>query len=323
MLCFVVLNVAAARKNASEHNEYYGMAIGLVIIAGAYGAGAVSGGCFNPAVALGIDVSSAARGFGWCLPYVLFELAGAAAAAVLFKVVRPEDFFGERTAKAELVSEFLGTFVLVLTVGLNVLAKSKAGALSIAAALTSMIYALGDISGAHFNPAVTMSIFASGRCAELTPGKAGMYVGAQVAGGVAAAAMYSFIYVGQSFPLGPVGSSTWSQVVIAEVVFTFLLSFVVLCVAVSPQTKSSHMFGLLIGSCVTVGGFAIGGVSGGSLNPAVSVGIASANLLNGGLFYNALIYSALELIGGAAAAGVFKITHDVDLDSAEKEKLVA
>ena len=323
MLCFVVLNVAAARKNATEHNEYYGMAIGLVIVAGAYGAGAVSGGCFNPAVALGIDVSSAARGFGWCVPYVLFEVAGAAAAAALFKVVRPEDFSGERTARAELVSEFLGTFVLVLTVGLNVLAKSKAGALSIAAALTSMIYAVGDVSGAHFNPAVTLAIFASGRCAQLTPGKAGMYVLAQMLGGATAAAMYSFIYVGQSFPLGPVAGSTWTQVTIAEIVFTFLLSFVVLCVAVSPRTKSSHMFGLLIGSCVTVGGFAIGGISGGSLNPAVSVGIASANLLNGGLFYTALIYSALELAGGAAAAGLFKITHDIDVDAAEKEKLVA
>ncbi|CAE7546095.1 NIP2-1 [Symbiodinium sp. CCMP2592] len=323
VLTFVVLNVAAARKNATERNEYYGMAIGLVIIAGAYGAGAVSGGCFNPAVALAIDVSSAARGFGWCVPYVLFELAGAAAAAALFKLVRPEDFGGERSGKAELVSEFLGTFVLVLTVGLNVLAKSPAGALSIAAALTSMIYAVGDVSGAHFNPAVTLAILASGRSAQLTPVKAGMYVAAQTCGGIAAAAMYTVIYVGQSFPLGPVAGSTWSQVVVAETIFTFLLSFVVLCVAVSSRTKSSQMFGLLIGSCVTVGGFAIGGISGGSLNPAVSVGIASANLLNGGLFYTALIYSALELAGGAIAAGVFRLTHEVDLDSAEKEKLVA
>ena len=53
MLCFVVLNVAAAKKNVQEKNQYYGLAIGFVIIAGAYGAGAVSGGCFNPAVALG------------------------------------------------------------------------------------------------------------------------------------------------------------------------------------------------------------------------------------------------------------------------------
>merc|ERR1719181_1033157 len=100
MLCFVVLNVACSKRNnpAEKGNQFYGLAIVFVIIAGAYGAGAVSGGCFNPAVALGIDVSSAGLGFGWCAPYILFELAGAALAAVLFKVVRPEDFEGEKTS---------------------------------------------------------------------------------------------------------------------------------------------------------------------------------------------------------------------------------
>jgi len=312
MLCFVVMNVAAAKKNVQEKNQYYGLAIGFVIIAGAYGAGAVSGGCFNPAVALGIDVSSAGLGFGWCAPYILFELAGAALAAVLFKVVRPEDFEGEKTSATELVSEFLGTYMLVLTVGLNVLGKSKAAAFSIAASLTSMIYALGDVSGAHFNPAVTVAILASGRCPDLTPAKAGTFIGAQIAGGIAAAFTYAFIYKGATFALGPVGDFTWAGVSVAEIVFTFVLCFTVLCVAVSERTKASHLFGLAIGSCVTVGGFAIGGISGGSLNPAVSFGIAAAQVLNGGFFYKALIYSVLEFAGGAAAAGVFKITHEVE-----------
>merc|ERR1740138_1648017 len=246
------MNVAAAKKNVQEKNQYYGLAIGFVIIAGAYGAGAVSGGCFNPAVALGIDVSSAGLGFGWCGPYILFELAGAALAAVLFKVVRPEDFEGEKNSATELVSEFIGTYILVLTVGLNVLGKSKAAAFSIAASLTSMIYALGDVSVAHFNPAVTVAILASGRCPDLTPAKAGTFIGAQIAGGIAAAF---------TFALGPVGDFTWAGVSVAEIVFTFVLCFTVLCVAVSERTKASHLFGLAIGSCVTVGGFAIGGIS--------------------------------------------------------------
>merc|ERR1719217_390310 len=84
MLCFVVANVAAA--NAAAGKEYYGLAIGFVVIAGAYGAGAVSGGCFNPAVAIGIDIASILLGFGWCILYVIFELAGAALACVLFKI---------------------------------------------------------------------------------------------------------------------------------------------------------------------------------------------------------------------------------------------
>merc|ERR1719222_1113811 len=74
-LCFVVLNVAVASKTTP--NQYYGYAIGSVIVAGAYGAGAISGGCFNPAVALGIDLASAGLGFGWSIAYIVFELIGA------------------------------------------------------------------------------------------------------------------------------------------------------------------------------------------------------------------------------------------------------
>ena len=79
MLCFVVLNTAAAKNNTP--NQFYGLAIGFVIIVGAYGAGAISGGCFNPAVALGMDVSSAGLGFGWVLVYTFCEIIGFAASA--------------------------------------------------------------------------------------------------------------------------------------------------------------------------------------------------------------------------------------------------
>jgi len=319
MLCFVVLNVAAAKKNVAEQNQYYGLAIGFVVIAGAYGAGAVSGGCFNPAVALGVDTSSAGLGFGWCGPYIVFELFGAFLAACAFKFVRPGDFdqLARHDDSPALASEFLGTYFLVLTVGLNVLGRSKAGAFSIAASLTSMIYALGDVSGAHFNPAVTLAVLVSGR-GDMSSTKAGKYVASQLAGGILAAYTYAGIYRGATFALGPGEGFTWAGVSVAEVVFTFVLCYVVLCVAVSPRTKASHLFGLAIGSCVTVGGCAIGGVSGGSLNPAVSVGVAAAQTLNGGFFYKALIYSALECAAGVGAASVFKFTHEVDLAVSEK-----
>merc|ERR1719217_1722593 len=118
---------------------------------------------------------------------------------MMFRVVRPDDFGNHGAQEAyplqvRVIAEFLGTFVLVLTVGLNVLAKSPSPALSFAASLTSMIYALGDVSGAHFNPAVTVAILASGRCPDLTPAKAGSFIGVQIAGGVAAAFTYAFIY---------------------------------------------------------------------------------------------------------------------------------
>jgi len=318
MLCFVVLNVAVAKKSEKEKGQYFGLAIGFCVVAGAYGAGAVSGGCFNPAVALTLDISSYKQGFGNSLLYVVFELIGAAMAAVAFKLVRPEDFGGEKSDLQQLVSEFLGTYMLVLTVGLSVLASASAAALSIAASLAAMIFALGDVSGAHFNPAVTCAIFASGRNKELTISKACHYVVVQVLAGVAAGITYASIYGWKNIGgLAPAGSHSLIQALVAEYVFTFLLSFTVLCVAVSDLTKSSQYFGLAIGFCVVVGGFAIGNISGGSLNPAVSFGLASV----GGGLPNAAVYSAVELLAGATAAGVLKLTHDVELESEEAKKL--
>merc|ERR1719271_2188697 len=256
------------------------------------------------------------EGFGVCLAYIAFELAGAALAAVMFMLVRPEDFDKEKSPVVPLLSEFLGTYILVLTVGLNVLGKSPAAAFSIAASLMCMIYALGDVSGAHFNPAVTVAILASGMCPDLTPVEACKYIVTQIIGGVCAGFTYSAIYSGASFPLGPVGSHSWSQAAVAEIV----LCFVVLCAAVSEKTKTTQMFGLAIGSCVTVGGFAIGGISGGSLNPAVSFGIAAAHAIkNPAVLGSAAVYAGLEFVGAGLAAGVQKVTHMPP--SEENEKL--
>jgi aquaporin Z len=307
MLCFVVLNVATAGKNAG--NQFFGLAIGFVIIAGGYAAGGISGGAFNPAVALGIDVSSAGLGFGWGFAYTGYELIGAALASGLFRVVRPDEFGGDATYSltTKLVSEFIGTFYLVLTVGLNVLGKSPAPVWSIAASLMCMIYALGNCSGAHFNPAVTCALLASGR--NIIPAQEALaYIGVQILGGICAAYTYAAMHHGATFALAPGPGFGFGHAAAAEIVFTFVLCYVVLCVA-SVKEPSKDMFGLAIASCVTAGGYAIGAVSGGSLNPAVSVGISSANIINEGKFYNCLIYSAYELIGAGLAAGIFTLTH--------------
>lgn len=319
MLCFVVLNVAAAKKFQAQANQWYGLAIGFVVVAGAYGAGAISGGCFNPAVAIGIDVASARSGFGWCFVYSFAELIGAVLAACLFKVVRPEDFNADEQSemKKKLVSEFLGTFFLVLTVGLNVLGKSPAGAFSIAAALMCMIYALGDVSGAHFNPAVTLTFLFEG---DFDVSTTASYMVVQVFGAVVAAFTYTLMYRGENFALAPQNNSKWGEVAAAEIIFTFILCYVVLCTVVSKETKSSAMYGIAIGSCVTVGGFAIGHISGGSLNPAVSCGIAISHLPHGGSFLPAIWFSCFEFAGALVTVGLYKITHksalkkDVEMD---------
>merc|ERR1719261_2403092 len=90
MLCFVVLNVAASKMHGGK-NQFYGLAIGFVIVAGAYGAGSVSMGCFNPAVAFALDTASFWIGFQYGPIYMIFEFIGGALAAVLFKTCRPEE----------------------------------------------------------------------------------------------------------------------------------------------------------------------------------------------------------------------------------------
>lgn len=311
MLCFVVLNTAAAKKNTP--NQFYGLSIGFVIVAGAYGAGTISGGCFNPAVALGIDVSSASKGLQWGPIYSIIELTGAAFAAALFRVVRPDDYGGspDYGLLPRLVSEFLGTYILVLTVGLNILANSDAAVLSIAASLMSMIFALGNCSGAHFNPAVTLAIVMSGRD-KCSPADAGAYMGVQIIAGICAGMTYSAMFFGHAVALnfGEAAPKDVTRVAMAEVIATFVLCFVVLSVATVRNVLTQY-FGLAIGACVISGGLAIGKISGGSLNPAVSIGLGvSYTALDNsvtGIPGNICLWSASELIGGALAACVFRV----------------
>jgi len=249
-----------------------------------------------------------------CIFYVVAELAGAALAAALLSVVRPEERSQDPpprngySLQSKLICEVIGSYMLVLTVGLNVLGGSPAAAFSIAAALTCMIYAIGDISGGHFNPAVTLAIHACGKDRpDLV--EAAYYMLAQVTGGICAAFTYSIAHNGKTFPLGPGTGFNLEQALIAEAAFTFVLAAVVLCVAVVPDQPATEFIGLLIGSCVTVGGFAVGGISGGALNPAVALAIAIIDTVQrsvgNSLMTTAVGYTAAELGGGAVAAALY------------------
>jgi len=325
MLVFVVLNTAASKKLGGK-NQFYGLAIGWVIVAGAYGPGAVSGGCFNPAVAISIDTISVGMGFGWCLVYTFSELVGACLAVAVFWAMRPEECDdAEPPASYELpqklMGEAVGTFILVLTVGMNVLTASKAAAFSIAASLMCMIYAIGDVSGAHFNPAVTVAIACSGR-GKITQREALLYIVTQLFAGFLAAMAYEVVHSGATFPLGPGAGFDWASVAVAEVIYTNVLCTVVLCVATTAVNPAPELTGFIIGMCVTVGGLSIGRISGGSLNPAVSVGIASARkLIGGGSFLPGLYYSALEVLGGALAPCLLRLAYPDEFIATRDEKL--
>ncbi|CAK0799404.1 unnamed protein product [Prorocentrum cordatum] len=202
--------------------------------------------------------------------------------------------------------------MLVFTVGLNVLAASPAAPFSIAASLTVMVFSLGDVSGAHFNQALSISISAIGK---IKAKEAAVYMVVQVCAALVAGFTYSIIYGEKSFTLGPNDPFGPPEVAVAEAFFTFVLCFVVISVACSPSAEGknySQANGLAIGSCIVVGGFAIGSLSGGSLNPAVSIGTFAICGFKFGVA--AALYTVLELAGAGAAAPIHSQTHeDVEL----------
>merc|ERR1719410_1271590 len=242
------------------------------------------------------------------------EVVGGVLAVFAFEMMRPEERdIGEPPLNyslfSKLIGELIGTFMLVLTVGLNVLGASKAAAFSIAASLMCMIYAIGDVSGAHFNPAVTLAIMGTGR-GKISMHDAGVYMVTQVLSGILAALTYQAVHDGTTFRLGPGEGFGWYGVAMAEMTFTFVLCLVVLSVATTEKNPGPQFFGFIIGMCVTVGGLAIGKISGGSLNPAVSMGIAtSRKVVGGGTFSPGLTYSALECFAGLLASIIFRILY--------------
>jgi len=186
----------------------------------------------------------------------------------------------EHSSGAKYAAEFVGTTFLVFTIGCNVHVGSLGAALSIGAMLSAMVFALGSVSGAHFNPAVTLSVLICGR-GKIEPRDAAAYVAAQILGGLLGSMMYLAI-IGKAFTLQPVGLYTVSQVFVLEILFTAALCYVVLNVATTESRMGitpNAFFGLAIGFTVVAAAIAIGPITGCSLNPAVSIGAIMASSL--------------------------------------------
>ncbi|MGQ0646876.1 MAG: MIP/aquaporin family protein [Gemmatimonadaceae bacterium] len=200
------------------------------------------------------------------------------------------------------LTEFIGTFFLVLTIGLTVTANSQFAPLAIGASLMIMVYMGGHISGGHYNPAVSLAAMMRGAL----PSKQYLpYVGSQILGALAAAVV-TYVITGKTFAPAPAADATTLGALLVEVLYTFALCLVVLNVAVSKKTQGNSYYGLAIGFTVVVAAFAGGGISGGAFNPAVGIGPTIVHAISGGGSWGALwLYIVGPIAGGALAATVF------------------
>lgn len=201
-------------------------------------------------------------------------------------------------------AEALGTFALVFAgTGAIVINDVTQGTIThVGIALTfglivmAMIYSIGDVSGAHINPAVTIGFWAAKRfdARQVFP-----YILAQLIGALAASVVVRVLFLdhgtlGATLPAGP-----WWQSFILEVLLTFLLMFVILNVSTGAKEKGI-MAGAAIGGVVALEAMFAGPICGASMNPARSLGpaVVSLNLQHLWLYLTAPVIGALLAVPG-------------------------
>jgi aquaporin NIP len=203
------------------------------------------------------------------------------------------------------VAEFIGTFALVF-IGCGTVAIGKldalGGAIAFGGTIAIMIYALGYISGGHFNPAVSIGLAIGRRFSwALVPS----YVLVQAAGATVAALLLRLTLTSGA-PLGvthPSGSD--GQAFVWETIMTFFLVFVIFAVATDARAVKS-VAGLAIGGTIVLDALVGGPISGASMNPARSFGPA----LIASDFTGLWIYLAAPVLGGVIAAIVYTFLRD-------------
>ena len=204
------------------------------------------------------------------------------------------------------VTELVGTFFLVLTIGLTAMNGTPFAPIAIGSVLMAMVYMGGRISGAHYNPAVSVAVLIRGKmeARDVIP-----YVLSQITGAILAS-LAVMVIVGNTFAPAPAAEAGLVQVLLSEGLFTFALSLVVLNIAADDATADNDCYGLAIGLIVLAGVFAVGPTSGGVFNPAVGTGPILVDALAGDGGFNQLwIYWVGPLLGGVAAAGVYDLQH--------------
>ena len=207
------------------------------------------------------------------------------------------------------IAELVGTFALVFCgTGAIIIDQATNGGVShVGIAITfgliimAMIYALGDVSGAHMNPAVTIAFTIAGRfkLKEVIPYVVSQVIGAMIATGTLRYLFPSSELLGTTLPAGPE-----MQSFILEFIMTFFLMLVIINVATG--SKEQGMFaGIAIGGTITLDALFGGQITGAGLNPARSF----APALISGHMEHLWLYILAPIAGAAFAIPVFKIIH--------------
>jgi len=214
----------------------------------------------------------------------------------------------EKTGQ-QLTAEFIGTFALVfIGVGATIMAASGGGLIGVALAtgivLAVMVSILAHLSGAHFNPAVTIGVWVTG---NIKTGLAGLYIVTQLVAAVAAAALARGLYPEPSWKAANLGAPglglgvSSGQGVLIEAVLTFFLVLAVYGTAVDDRGPFAKTAGLSIGLVMTFGILAAGPLTGAAMNPARAFGPEVA----GGHWEDWWVYWIGPIGGGIVAAAVY------------------
>jgi aquaporin Z len=197
--------------------------------------------------------------------------------------------------------EAIGTFFLVFTVGAAVGSHSSLAPLAIGAVLMVMIYAGGHLSGGHYNLAVTLAALVRSR---IGPRDAVGYWFAQLVAGIVAGLLVRAAIdpVQAAVTTTTLAGATLLAAFVVELLFTFALCYVVLNVATSKDHPDNSFYGLAIGFTVVAGALAVGGISGGAFNPAVTIGAAVMHMFAWPTLW---VYLVAQVIAGAAAGIAF------------------
>ena len=196
------------------------------------------------------------------------------------------------------LTEFIGTFFLVLIIGLS------QNPLAIGFGLTVLVYMGAHISGAHYNPAVSFAMLLR---KEINSSDFFKYLLSQILGAFAAAFLVA--NMSSNMVVQPDLQEPVAMILVAELIFTYLLVFVILNVATHPNLDGNSFYGFAIGLTVMAGAFCVGPLSGGVFNPAVSIGPSLVDIIteNGVSQYFVWYYLTAPMAGSVLALSLIHI----------------